>query len=83
MLDLETTVNFILVTVLLPILSAQALGRIYGNVIIGNGNTIVENGSQLNKTVEKKSALGELFNKVGKIIVNIVSKIKTMFLPRV
>lgn len=54
-----------------------------GNVIIGNGNTIVENGSQLNKTVEKKSALGELFNKVGKIIVNIVSKIKTMFLPRV
>lgn len=54
-----------------------------GNVNIGNGNTIVENGSQLNKTVEKKSALGELFNKVGKIIVNIVSKIKTMFLPRV
>ena len=57
--------------------------NISGNVNLGNGNTIVENGSQLNKTVEKKSALGELFNKVGKIIVKIVSKIKTMFLPRV
>ena len=57
--------------------------NISGNVIVGNGNTIVENGSQSNKAIEKKSALGELFDKVGKIIGKIVSKIKTMFLPRV
>ena len=68
--------------VVVVIIAADNL-TVNGNVIIGNGNTIVENGSQLNKTVEKKSALGELFNKVGKIIVNIVSKMKTMFLPRV
>ena len=49
----------------------------------GNGNAIVENGSQSNKEIGKKSALGELFNKVGKIIGKIVSKIKAMFLPRV
>lgn len=68
--------------VVVVIIAANNL-TVNGNVIIGNGNTIVENDSQLNKTVEKKSALGELFDKAGKIIVNIVSKIKTMFLPRV
>ncbi len=57
--------------------------NISGNVNFGNGNAIVENGSQSNKEIEKKSALGELFNKVGKIIGKIVSKIKAMFLPRV
>ena len=57
--------------------------NISGNVNVGNGNSIVEDGSQSNKSIEKKSALGELFDKVGKIIGKIVSKIKTMFLPRV
>lgn len=57
--------------------------NISGNVNLGNGNTIVENDSQSNKAIEKKSALGELLNKVGKIIVKLVSKIKAMFLPRV
>lgn len=57
--------------------------NISGNVIFGNGNSISEDGSQSNKSIEKKSALGELFDKVGKIIGKIVSKIKTMFLPRV
>jgi len=57
--------------------------NISGNVNFGNGNTIAEDGSQSNKTIEKKSALGELLNKVGKIIANIVSKIKAVFLPRV
>lgn len=57
--------------------------NISGNVNFGNGNAIVENGSQSNKEIGKKSALGELFNKVGKIIGKIVSKIKAMFLPRV
>ena len=57
--------------------------NISGNVIVGNGSTIVENGSQLNKKVEKKSALGELLNKAGKIIAKIVSKLKAVFLPRV
>lgn len=57
--------------------------NISGNVNVGNGNSIVEDGSQSNKSIEKKSALGELFDKAGKIIGKIVSKIKTMFLPRV
>ncbi len=57
--------------------------NISGNVNFGNGNAIVENGSQSDKEIEKKSALGELFNKAGKIIGKIVSKIKAMFLPRV
>lgn len=57
--------------------------NISGNVNFGNGNTIAENDSQSNKTIEKKSALGELFNKVGKFIASIVSKIKAMFVPRV
>lgn len=57
--------------------------NISGNVNVGNGNSIVEYGAQSNKSIEKKSALGELFDKVGKIIVKIVGKIKTMFLPRV
>lgn len=57
--------------------------NISGNVNVGNGNSIVEDGSQSNRSIEKKSALGELFDKVGKIIEKIVSKIKTMFLPRV
>lgn len=56
---------------------------ISGNVNVGNGNSIVEDGSQSNKSIEKKSALGELFDKVGKIIEKIVSKMKAMFLPRV
>lgn len=57
--------------------------NISGNVNFGNGNAIVENDSQSDKEIEEKSALGELFNKVGKIIGKIVSKIKAMFLPRV
>lgn len=57
--------------------------NISGNANLGNGNTIVENDSQSNKAIEKTSALGELLNKVGKIIVKLVSKIKAMFLPRV
>lgn len=57
--------------------------NISGNVNVGNGNSIVEDGSQSNKSIEKKSALGELFDKASKIIGKIVSKIKTMFLPRV
>lgn len=57
--------------------------NISGNVNFGNGNTIAENDSQSNKAIEKKSALGELFNKGGKFIASIVSILKAMFLPRV
>ncbi len=57
--------------------------NISGNVVFGNNNIITENDSQATKSIEKKSALGELFNKVGGFIAKIVSKIKAMFLPRV
>ncbi len=57
--------------------------NISGNVIVGNGNSVSKNNSQANKSLEKKSALGELFNKVGKFIVKFVSQIVAMFLPRV
>ena len=56
--------------------------NISGNVVFGNNNVIIEIGSQSNTSTEKKSALGELFNKVGKFIAKIVSKIKGLFLPK-
>ena len=56
--------------------------NISGNVVFGNNNVIIEIGSQSNTSTEKKSALGELFNKVGKFIAKIVSKITGLFLPK-
>ena len=57
--------------------------NISGNVVFGNDNIITEKDSQATKSIEKKNALGELFNKIGGFIAKIVSKIKAMFLPRV
>lgn len=55
---------------------------INGNIIVGNDNNIVETASEsIIKGSERKSALGELVQKIGKVIAKIVSILKAILLP--
>jgi len=55
---------------------------INGNIIVGNNNNIVETASEsIIKGSERKNALGELVQKIGKVIAKIVSILKAIILP--
>ncbi len=50
-----------------------------GNVICGDNNLVVDESSNVDKSIGEKSVLVELLGKIGKFIAKIVSKIKAMF----
>ena len=53
-----------------------------GNVIIGDNNVIVDESSDVDRSIGTKSTLAELFSRFGKFIAKIVSSIKAVFMPK-